>query len=105
MSDLNRYDMVDCDYNGPFMEESDDGEYVEYKAYTEQASELKWVKEALEPSGSTKFAYMGEFSFSREVIDENGDDVTETLKVPWTTIKEIMAAISERAAQSKRARS
>ena len=54
--------------------------------------------EALTPSAATKAAYIGEFSF---YIDEQGDDqmceVTRKVDVPWTTIKEIMAAIRDRA--------
>ncbi len=54
--------------------------------------------EALTPSAATKAAYIGEFHF---LIDEQGEDamceVTRKVAVPWTTIKEIMAAIRERA--------
>jgi hypothetical protein len=59
--------------------------------------------EALTPSGDTKAAYHGEFSFS--VTSQFWDDVTEEWEtraqntlVPWTTVKEIMAAIRARAA-------
>ena len=47
------------------------------------------MREALEPSGDTKAAYLGEFSFH---------DGLKKRVVPWTTIKEIMAAIRARAA-------
>jgi hypothetical protein len=60
------------------------------------------LREALTPSEGTKAAYIGEFSFSESVgaYDEAGYivDHTETHIVPWTTIKEIMAAIRRRAA-------
>lgn len=56
------------------------------------------LREALTPSGATKYAYISEFSWKREITDENGDEATEELTVPWTAIKEIMTAISDRAA-------
>ena len=37
-----------------------------------------------------KYPMIGEFSWSREVFDENGDEVTEKLVVPWVTCKEIL---------------
>lgn len=37
-----------------------------------------------------KYRMIGEHSWSREVFDENGDEVTETLSVPWVTVKEII---------------
>ena len=56
--------------------------------------------EALTASAETKAAYSGEFSFTREILDEEGNPETEKLDVPWSTIKEIMAAIRDRAAGS-----
>ncbi|UYE95908.1 hypothetical protein KNLIENLN_00096 [Sinorhizobium phage NV1.1.1] len=55
------------------------------------------MREALTPSASTKAAYIGEFSFDVEDRDENGDECWRNVVVPWTTVKEIMAAISARA--------
>ena len=43
---------------------------------------------------------MGEFSYCGEQIDEDGTPRTVTYYVPWTTIKEIMAAIRDRASGS-----
>ena len=68
-------------------------------------SALSSQAEALEPSGDTKAAYSGEFKFKvtawRENEDEESDDEWEEyltdVTVPWTTIKEIMAAIKSRA--------
>lgn len=65
------------------------------------------LEEALTPSGDTKAAYMGEFHFNVEIEnvdfedDEDESDINpRTLQmevpVPWTTIKEIMAAIRKR---------
>ena len=54
-------------------------------------------KEALTPSEDTKAAYWGEFSFYRTYIDDTGNEVAVKEHVPWTTIKEIMKVISERA--------
>jgi hypothetical protein len=48
------------------------------------------LREALTPSGATKLAYIGEFEFTP--IEES-----RTVKVPWTTVKEIMAAVLKRA--------
>ncbi|MEO3479440.1 hypothetical protein AAFO90_17375 [Phaeobacter sp. CAU 1743] len=53
--------------------------------------------EALTPSGDTKAEYMGEFSMGFPEFDENGEEVTRTINVPWTTIKDIMAAVRARA--------
>ena len=56
------------------------------------------LREALTPSGATKWAYSGEFKITEELTDEEGDSEPYTFDVPWTTIKEIMAAIRDRAA-------
>ena len=55
-----------------------------------QAAEIKRLREALTPGAETKAAYMGEFQFRL--------DDCPTVNVPWTTIKQIMAAIRARAA-------
>lgn len=52
------------------------------------------LREALTPSGATKAAYIGEFEFERQLDNMRG---TRFESVPWTTIKEIMAAILKRA--------
>lgn len=56
-----------------------------------EAAEAEGVRlrEALTPSAETKAAYMGEFRF------QFGEEFTPN--VPWTTIKEIMAAIRAQA--------
>jgi hypothetical protein len=64
---------------------------------TPDPAEIARIREALTPSGDTKAAYMGEFSFGLTRTDEAGDEYTEKVYVPWTAIKEIMAAIRERA--------
>lgn len=56
------------------------------------------LREALTPSAETKAAYWGEFYFMHPVMNENGDEDWEKLQIPWTSIKEIMNAISARAA-------
>jgi len=55
------------------------------------------LQEALTPSGQTKAAYIGEFSFPIDDRDEAGDECTRNVIVPWTTVKEIMVAIRARA--------
>jgi hypothetical protein len=59
---------------------------------------IKALVEALTPSGDTKAAYMGEFHFPQTMTGDDGEDVTVKTYVPWTTVKEIMAAIRARAA-------
>ena len=60
--------------------------------------EAERLRAALTPSGATKFAYMNEFKFN--VVREGPDhsEIVERHAVPWTTIKDIMAAIAKRAA-------
>ena len=60
-------------------------------------AEVKRLREAVTPSGDTKAAYMGEFSFPMTVTDEDGNEGTVRVPVPWDTIKEIMGAIRTRA--------
>lgn len=68
------------------------------------ARERDGLREALTPSGDTKAAYSGEFKMRiiQTVFDECGelDEVATDIPVEWTTIKEIMAAISSRARQA-----
>lgn len=61
-------------------------------------AEVERYKEALTPSGETKVAYIGEFHFNIEDRDEDGEECSRTVAVPWTTVKEIMKAIAARAA-------
>ncbi|QOT71931.1 hypothetical protein H5V43_01775 [Sphingobium fuliginis] len=60
--------------------------------------EIKRLREALTPSGSTKAAYHGEFSFNLHRIDDCGDEYVEKVYVPWDTVKQIMKAILARTA-------
>lgn len=71
-------------------------------------AENEKMREALKPSAATKAAYIGEFTIAverivnddEEPIDDGADapDPYDHIQVPWTTIKEIMAAIRARAA-------
>jgi hypothetical protein len=56
------------------------------------------LRDALTPSAETKAAYIGEFHFGIRCQDEDGNEVTRQVPVPWDTVKEIMAAIRARAA-------
>jgi len=67
-------------------------------ALAAQAADIARLREALEPSAGTKAAYCGEFSFTIEDRDEDGEECFRHVSVPWTTVKEIMAAIRARAA-------
>jgi hypothetical protein len=60
------------------------------------AEERDRLREALTPSGATKHAYIGEFSWTED-LDYDGACQGRKLTVPWTTTKEIMAAILKRA--------
>lgn len=65
-------------------------------------AELARLREALTPSGSTKAAYIAEFSFSvSDGVDEDGNETSRRVIVPWDTVKEIMAAIRKRASGEK----
>lgn len=55
-------------------------------------SELARLKAALTPSADTKAEYIGEFKFAITGDNEDGSNI-ETVTVPWTTTKEIMARI------------
>jgi hypothetical protein len=55
------------------------------------------LREALTPSNATKAAYQGEFIFSITRFDDDGEEYLERHYVPWTAVKEIMAAIAARA--------
>jgi hypothetical protein len=67
-------------------------------------SEVEGLREALTPSGETKGAYIGEFKFSVHAYDEDGEEKWWDEIIPWTTIKEIMAAISKRAVLARQAK-
>jgi hypothetical protein len=58
---------------------------------------LDAMADALTPSGATKAAYHGDFWFPITRTDADGEEYTERAYVPWTTVKEIMAAIKARA--------
>jgi hypothetical protein len=57
----------------------------------------KRLREALEPSAATKAEYIGEFKISVPFETEDGDGEAFDVTIPWTAIKEIMAAIKKRA--------
>jgi hypothetical protein len=52
---------------------------------------LERMREALTPSGGTKAAYIGEFFVSCSGTDKHW------VAVPWTTIKDVLAAVRKRA--------
>ncbi len=68
-----------------------------YDAKQVQSSALDRAKAALTPSAETKYAYSGEFTFESEVYVSVQESYTDTLTVPWTTIKEIMQMIRKQA--------
>jgi hypothetical protein len=70
----------------------------------EAEAENARLREALTPSAATKAAYIGEFSFDivsgMNCHGEEPEEIYRSVMVPWTTIKEIMAAIRARALTS-----
>ena len=75
----------------------------DYATAIEAADRIETLEAALTPSSDTKAAYHGEFSFLITVRVEDEEtsepiDVKRKVMVPWNTIKEIMAAIRDRAA-------
>lgn len=56
---------------------------------------LQAYEEALKPSALTKAAYIGEFSFTIPLHDEDGNEHPHRVIVPWDTTKEIMKMIRE----------
>ena len=61
------------------------------------AEDYDRLREALTPSAETKAAYMHEFRMTIPGVGDDGAEYTRTVNIPWTTIKEIMAAIRNRA--------
>jgi hypothetical protein len=53
--------------------------------------------EALTPSAGTKGAYIGEFGMPVVYRNDDGEEATAQVSIPWTTIKEIMEFIRTRA--------
>jgi hypothetical protein len=64
--------------------------------YSALRAENARLREALTPSAETKAAYIGEFHMVTDYVNEFGDSVFTKYTVPWTVIKEIMAAILKR---------
>jgi hypothetical protein len=54
---------------------------------------VKVLEARLTPSLETKAALMGKFSILFPGVDDDGEEHMRQINVPWTTIKEIMAAI------------
>ena len=67
------------------------------QALAEVTAQRDALVEALTPSADTKAAYMSEFSMGVRLSDERGNEQSRSITIPWTTIKEIMSAIRERA--------
>ena len=61
---------------------------------------VRALEEAVTPSAEPKAAYMGEFEFTIRETTAVDVEWTRYVPVPWTTIKEIMKAIRDRAART-----
>lgn len=86
-----------------------DADAIKEAIVTRLRAENETLREALEPSEETKYAYIGKFTIAVErIVNEDeepidGADVPDPydhIQVPWTTIKQIMAAIRARATLS-----
>ena len=65
--------------------------------------QVERLTEALTPSGSTKAAYHGEFSFEAyDGVSDAGIDMYRKEYVPWDVVKQIMKAIAARAALTEK---
>lgn len=65
---------------------------------TKHAATIARLREALTPSLATKIAYTDEFKIRVTFFNEEGGEYHQLISIPWITIKEIMAAILNRAA-------
>ena len=69
------------------------------------STNVEGLVEALTPSGDTKAAYHGEFTFQiHDGVSDAGIDQYRKVYVPWDTVKEIMTAIRKRAHTKETAR-
>ena len=78
------------------------GEFVLQSTIEERlarvTAERDRLLEALTPTADTKAAYMGEFRMTIPDVGDDGAEYMRTVNIPWTTVKEIMQAIRNRAA-------
>lgn len=81
-----------------FMDPPDGGSVTLAEQVSRMRAELEALEAALTPSAATKAAYIGEFSFG-VTLSAGGDEDYRRITVPWTTVKEIMAAIRAYAAE------
>ena len=79
---------------------NDLGVSVSHDICPEAAEAISSLLKALTPSAETKAAYIGEFKFSIELAHPRLGSNLRSVAVPWTTIKEIMAAIKAHALNS-----
>lgn len=72
------------------------GEYLARLFYVGQADAIRSILNAnglvIVPREPSKARLIGEFKFHREMFDEDGESYSQEYIVPWTTIKEIIAA-------------
>ena len=68
------------------------------RKHAEDAKRIGELVEAVTPSLATKVAYIGEFHFPVTEVDQYDEEYQRMVAVPWPIIKEIMAAILDRAA-------
>ncbi len=93
-------DGADRDYYAALCPQTVSSLATELLALRKRVDELEG---ALKPSAATKAAYIGEFTIAverivnedEEPVDDGADapDPYDHIQVPWTTIKQIMAAI------------
>lgn len=59
----------------------------------EESAKFVQMPRGLTAENGAKAALMGEFHINREVTDDEGNEATERIDVPWVTIKEIYSAV------------
>ncbi len=93
---------ADADARARHASEADHDLVAAEAQVAERDATIARLREALTPSDETKAAYIGEFDLpvADAYLDDDGELVERDriVMVPWTTIKEIMAAIRARAA-------
>jgi len=93
-----RTSCLSTDFEGnPFFNCGDEGCFWRVKAWCvpqPPAVSRKFVKmpRTLTAENGAKAALIGEFSFCRDAVDEDGNEIAERIDVPWTTIKTIYSA-------------
>lgn len=55
------------------------------------------LEDALKPSSGTKFEYIGEIKQNIVIYTKSGKEITHSVTIDWTTMKDMMKMILNRA--------